>query len=234
MSIIIQIDDQKVDVTTLSTARILELYNQLAFELDKPQVKRFATRPKAEGRLIGIADEARQKGKATKQGLMFQGKLDEHQQAKSKGKTVTAADVFDNPTGWLGNGSKPAEKPAPASTPAPTPAPTAAPAAGTARWAKPKKEPASKIAYRPRPGSSQAMMYGLLARPEGIDIQDFCDIMKGEGIKDKTLHTPPSVWSCLRYLFVTSKGYGLSFDGSRIRLLVPADERDAAGSGKKA
>jgi hypothetical protein len=230
MSIIIQIDDQKLDVTTLSTARILELYNQLAFELDKPQVKRFATRPKAEGRLIGIADEARQKGKA-----------------KSKNNETLVNDsgtklVSDGPNSFKLELSESDQKlvekakkePAPASTPAPTPAPTAAPAAGTARWAKPKKEPASKIAYRPRPGSSQAMMYGLLARPEGIDIQDFCDIMKGEGIKDKTLHTPPSVWSCLRYLFVTSKGYGLSFDGSRIRLLVPADERDAAGSGKKA
>lgn len=209
MSIIIIIDDKQVDVSTLSTARIVELYNQLAFELGENTVSRFATRPKAEGRLIGIADRHRLAHPKPVKGaddLMFQGKLDKHQKAK--------------------------QEPAPAPKPSPAPAPAALVAPGAVRWAKAKREEPAKIAYKPRPGSSQAKMYDLLARPEGVDIQDFCDIMKGEGIKDKTLHTPPSVWSCLRYLFVTSKGYGLSFDGSRLQLLVPKDEREPVGKAK--
>lgn len=210
MSLFIIIDDTKVDVTTLTTARILELYNQLAFELGKPEVKRFSSRTTGESRLVGIADAAREARKG-------KGLLNETDQRQVKQEAEMR---------------KAEQKPAPAPTPKPTPAPTAPVAAGAPRWARPKKEPAAKIAYKPRPGSSQAIMYDALTQPGGIDIEQFCEAMKAAGIKDKTLHSPPSVWSCLRYLFVTSKGYGLTFDGRNIGLVVPKDERDPNGSKK--
>lgn len=230
MSIMIIIDDKQVDVTSLSTARIVELYNQLAFELDEDPVKRFATRPKAEGRLIAIADRHRlaHPKPAKKDDLMFQGKLAEHKQASELDDPDVKAMMATN--GGIAPAPKTVkESPAPAPKPSPAPAPAAPAAAGTPRWARPKDERPAKIAYKPRPGSSQAQMYDLLTQPGGIDINKFCAAMVKAGIKDKTLHTPPSVWSCLRYLFVTSKGYGLSFDGTHIQLLVPKDEREPNG-----
>ena len=75
-------------------------------------------------------------------------------------------------------------------------------------------------------------MYNLLTRPHGISIHAFCEEMKQ--FRDKTLRQPATVWSCLRYLFVTSKGYGLHFDGTNISLVVPADERDAVRAKQEA
>lgn len=101
------------------------------------------------------------------------------------------------------------------------------------RWARPKREEAAKIAYRPKADTVQAFMYGLLTTTGGVTMEVFCSLMKQHGTKDQTLYTPSMVWSALRYLFVSLRGYGLAFDGTKLSLLVPADERDAVkGEGK--
>jgi len=97
------------------------------------------------------------------------------------------------------------------------------------RWARPKHEAAGRIAYRPKDGSIQYVMYMSLTRQGGTPMEEFCAIMRDSGTRDKTLYTPPMVWSALRYLFVDRRGYGLDFDGQRLSLLVPKDERDGAG-----
>ena len=94
----------------------------------------------------------------------------------------------------------------------------------TPRWATPKEEKPAPKAYRPKSGTSQALIYDLLTVPEGMDIEAFCAEM------NKTLKvgiapwTPSNTWSCLRYLFCAGKGYGLRFDGHRLWLLVPKNE----------
>ncbi len=108
----------------------------------------------------------------------------------------------------------------------------AAPKEGkTPRWARPKHEDASRVAYKPKDGTIQHVMYLLLTRAGGTPMEEFCTIVEASGTKDKTLYTPPMVWSALRYLFVDRRGYGLDFDGARLSLLVPKDERDGAGKG---
>lgn len=220
MSLYIILDDSKLDVTTLSTARILELYNQLAFELGKPEVKRFSSRTTAESRIVGIADAARaaKKGK----GLLNKVEVETKDGPVEVDLNKLAIDPSKHPGGIE-------EKPAPALKPSPTPKATAPAAAGSPRWARPKKEAAAKVAYRPKTGSIQEQMYQWLTQPGGIPIEEFCQRAKATGMRDRSFFVPQSVWSGLRYLFVTSKGYGLSFDGSHIQLLIPADEREANG-----
>jgi hypothetical protein len=109
-------------------------------------------------------------------------------------------------------------------------------APATPRWRKPKKTPASKVAYRPRAGSLQERMYTLLTQcgpdgERGITVEEFCDFMAKAGAKP-TMTKHEQTWSNLGYLFVSLRGYGLEFDGSRIWLLVPKEERDAV-AGKK-
>lgn len=95
-------------------------------------------------------------------------------------------------------------------------------------WRRPKHENPSKIAYRPEDGTVQAGLYALLTKPGGIEMDAYCAAAKQLKTKDSTLFTPPSVWGALRYLFVTSRGYGLDFDGTKLQLLVPADERQSS------
>lgn len=100
-----------------------------------------------------------------------------------------------------------------------------APGTKTELWRRPKHEKAAKVAYRPKDGTIQATMYGLLTRPGGILVEEFCTIVEATGTRDKTLFTPSNVWAAMRYLYVASRGYGLDFDGQRLALIVPADER---------
>lgn len=116
--------------------------------------------------------------------------------------------------------------------PAPAPKKARQPVAeGREVWRRAKREPAQKVAYRPLPGSVQDGLYVLLTAEGGMTMEDYCAGAKLLKTRDGTLFTPPQVWGALRYLFVTKRGYGLDFDGKRIRLLVPADERS---TGKQA
>lgn len=115
-------------------------------------------------------------------------------------------------------------------------APRPAPAPATPRedreiWRRVKREEPEKVAYRPVPGSVQAGLYDLLTTEGGMTMEDYCAKAAQLNTRDKTLFTPPQVWGALRYLFVTKRGYGLDFDGQRIRLLVPADERSVPAKG---
>ena len=87
------------------------------------------------------------------------------------------------------------------------------------------------MAYRPRVGSLQERMYNLLTRPNpdgstGPTVEEFCEDQRAAGAAT-TMLKHEQTWSNLGYLFVSLRGYGLEFDGSRIWLLVPKDERDA-------
>jgi len=110
----------------------------------------------------------------------------------------------------------------------PTPPPTP-PVAPAERGRNPKRAQPAKIADRPRSGSQQRAAYELLTSPdypEGIEAQTFCDLMNPWVKPGATPWTPANTWGFLNYLLVSQKGYGLSFDGTRFRLLVPKDERD--------
>jgi hypothetical protein len=94
-------------------------------------------------------------------------------------------------------------------------------------WRKVKEEAPSKVAYRPKEGSVQDGLYKLLTKLEPMTMEAYCEGAKKLKTRDATLFTPAQVWGALRYLFVTKRGYGLKFDGTRIWLVVPADERAA-------
>lgn len=208
MQIIVQ--GQTYEVNQMETSAIIRLYNDMAFEMGETAVNRFATRGKAESRLIGMSDRYNE----------WLAKRPQAQKVEPEAPVVIEAVApVEAPAVQLTDTDTQQVKAEAATR-------RAAPVeAGSPRWARAKYEAPAKVAYRPRAGSSQAVMYSLLTRPNGIDIHDFCEEMKQ--FRDKTLHQPATVWSCLRYLFVTSKGYGLNFDGQRISLIVPADERDA-------
>lgn len=104
-------------------------------------------------------------------------------------------------------------------------APRAPAQPGKEVWRRVKHEAAQKVAYRPLEGSVQAGLYDLLTAEGGMTMEEYCDKARQLKTRDATLFTPPQVWGALRYLFVTKRGYGLDFDGSRIRLVLPADER---------
>ena len=95
-------------------------------------------------------------------------------------------------------------------------------------WRRAKHENASKVAYRPLDGTVQGELYKLLTREGGIPMEEYCEAAKQIKTKDATLFTPSSVWGALRYLFVTNRGYGLDFDGTKLALLVPNDERQSS------
>lgn len=105
----------------------------------------------------------------------------------------------------------------------------------TPRWRKPKKVAPAKVAYRPRAGSLQHRMYQMLTRESehgfGCTVEEFCEDQRQAGAAPTMLKLEQT-WSNLGYLFVSQKGYGLEFDGERIWLLVPADERDAVPAKK--
>lgn len=95
------------------------------------------------------------------------------------------------------------------------------------RWRRVKREEPQKVAYRPLPGSVQDGLYQLLTASPALTMEEYCARASELNTSDRTLFVAPQVWGALRYLFVTKRGYGLDFDGTHIRLIVPADERPA-------
>lgn len=197
-----------LNVKNTSLRELVGEYNAAARYLGETEIKKFADRETAERRVTAIVERAEAKrtgnGHAT--------------------DTIIVEDQFGTRVEIA------AKKPQEPSQTAPNP--PASPPPGSQRWQRAKEEAPSRVAYRPRKGTQQERIYDLLTRETGTEIVDFCSIMNAALDKGKQPWTPSNTWSGLRYLFVANRGYGLSFDGSRLRLLVPKDERDAAPGGK--
>jgi hypothetical protein len=88
-------------------------------------------------------------------------------------------------------------------------------------WRKPKSVKPGRRAYLPRPGSKQARMYELV-KGEGTTPEAFADAMNALNAGKWTAQT---VWGSLTYLFCKLRGYGLEFDGTTIRLVIPKEEQ---------
>lgn len=227
-----------IDVTRLSTRELASEYNAAARYLGEREINKFADRATAERRTIAImalAEEARKQGENVT--------IDRTQPVSVQ--AASAIQVNDSGTELVNTGpdhfrlrlseedrasiaEEAGERASTVETrETPTQAPVSAPPAssGRERWRRPKSEAPSKVAWLPRDNTVQRFMYDLLTRDGGIPITEFCARMAAAGYKDKSWLSPPGVWSGLRYIFVDQGGYGLTFDGNRLELLRPADER---------
>lgn len=215
------LNGETLDVQTLTTAQIIETYNTLAQAMgETTTVNRFSNRSRAESRFISICErwadyqEPAPVSRPVEEDI-FAAKQEEELLERLAPETVTLSPEDQQQVTAEAQGRP------------------AAPVSTSTRWAKPKREEPARVAYRARSGSLQQVMYLLLTREGGVTMSEFCEAMRATGTKDKTLYTPSSVWSALRYLFCALRGYGLSFDGTHLRLLVPADERESLPSKKK-
>ena len=102
--------------------------------------------------------------------------------------------------------------------------PLPAPAAKPERWRRPKRCEPGPVAYKPRAGSKQAVMYDLLTLAPRVSLERVCETMLAHGGSERSW-VPEKVWGELSFVLATQKGYGLDFDGTTIQLLIPADER---------
>lgn len=110
----------------------------------------------------------------------------------------------------------------------------AAKAGTTPRYLRSKAVAASKVGYLPK-GAKQVRMYELLTTREpesgrivGVTLEEFVQAMNDfNGNTDRGMWRVSEVWGPVSFLFATQKGYGLTFDGSRIALVIPASERTA-------
>ena len=225
------------DYSTTALGTLVSMYNDAAFELQRPMINRFADRKTAERRTAAIREEL--KGQRVEK--------DTHRDYPREAdgvKTVGLIEITPNPTmaaaviaaeqslghhgpkdrdkGVLNEAVKDAIAEQSDKTP---------PAAQPERWRQPKKWPAGKTAYRPRPGSLQAEAYALLTQPGGILVEAFSDAMKAKckpGVKNWDLTV---LWSNITYTLCSGHGYGAEFDGARVWLIVPRDERDPVHKG---
>lgn len=195
----------EADFSTVTMADLRTTYNNAADELGMTSVKKFADRETAVRRVTQIMKQL------------------EEQQRTAKLPEDASSGVVAPPVERLQAAVREAIDAPP---PVTTPAVAAAPAPKPEAWRKPKHLNASKVAYRPRADSVQARQYALLTQEGGITLEAFCAAGPSTGTKDKSFLSPAGVWSGLNYLFVSLKGYGLDFDGTHIRLLVPGDERE--------
>ena len=223
----------------MNSSQLLELYNLVSSNLGRGRVKRFADMKTAIKRTWKILQE-----------YAAQPDEDFAMSPEELARQAPRAALHDHVTGAIERGEKqpiaaieltPEDKAqikAEAAARAPAPgAPSEALLQAMAAnrkvptaekpplWRRPKHEDPAKTAYRPRAGTLQATMYDLLTTPGGILIEAFCDAVKATGTRDRTLFTAPNVWAAMRYLYVANRGYGLDFDGQRLALLVPKDER---------
>lgn len=209
-------------LSNLSTPELLELYNCVAGNIGKGRVNRFADRSKAIARTWAILEqyEAWLKESADD----FEATEEELAQQKGRAPVEEAppAPKADKPKVEL-----PPEDKAQIAAEARDRKETKAPATKVERWRTPKRREPSKRCYMPRPGSKQDKAYQLLTQEGGIRVEDFCAKMRAldtAGKNSTEWKEPGTIWGGLNYLFVTQKGYGLDFDGERIRLLIGAEE----------
>lgn len=208
-------DMTTLNPTGMTTKSLLDLYNEHAFELGEPQVARFADRASAERRTIAMHDR------------VVKARADEKAQAAAAPRPTPQVEALP---GMTPLGIKPVETEGlghhgPKARDRVSEVASAAVKSAAPRWARPKAEEPGAVAYRPKAGTVQAAMYDLLTREDGVDIEDFCAVMVRSGNKDKSWQHPSGVWSGLRYVFCALRGYGLRFDGARLTLQVPKDER---------
>lgn len=198
---------------TLTGPQLLDLYNLVSANLGKGRVKRFADRKAAEKRTWAILEEYDAAfTDAAGEPPAGRSETEAKQKAAAKPK-AQAAQLSKEDKAQVKAEAK--DRKASAST-----------AAGE-RWRTPKRREPSKRCYMPRPGSKQDVAYQLLTQEGGIRVEDLCKKMAAldkSGKNTTEWKEPGTIWGSLNYLFVTQKGYGLEFDGERIRLLKGKEE----------
>lgn len=195
-----------LDDPTVTSPGLLEVYNLVSANLGRGRVKRFADLNSARRRTWAILEEYDTQGPA---GTDTSAPAPKKETAKPKGEKVqlTEADKASIK-------QEAADRKATAST-------------TVERWRTPKRREPSKRCYMPRPGSKQDTAYKLLTQEGGIRVEDLCTEMSKldtVGKNSTEWKEPGTIWGSLNYLFVTQKGYGLDFDGERIKLLIGKEE----------
>lgn len=186
----------------LSGPELVELYNLVSSNLGRGRVKRFATPAAGVKRTWKLLEEYDNEGPAEEAPAP---KADKPKQVELSETEKASIKTEAKDRKAAGEGSK------------------------VERWRTPKSRPASKVCYKPRAGSKQAKAYELLTRKGGIKVEDFCSEMSKLDTAGKNTtewKEPGTIWGGLNYLFVSQKGYGLEFDGERIKLIIGAEERD--------
>lgn len=222
-----------ISVPALSGPELLELYNLVSSNLGKGRVKRFSDTKAAIRRTWAILEEYQQTVEA--------------EEASQKAPEVPAPKPNETPVNDSGtklvNTGKDAfkvelsEKDRASIKQEAADRKAQKPATKVERWRTPKRREPSKRCYMPRPGSKQDQAYQLLTQEGGIRVEDFCSAMAAldkDGKNSTEWREPGTIWGGLNYLFVTQKGYGLEFDGERIRLLKGAEEVPFTNPSKKA
>jgi hypothetical protein len=198
---------QAIPLSGLNGGQLLELYNLVSANLGRGRVKRFADTKSAIRRTWAILEEYDAQGPA---GAETPAAAPKKGTSKPKGEAVQLSD-----TDKAQIKQEAADRKASTST------------TTVERWRTPKRREPSKRCYMPRPGSKQDVAYKLLTQEGGIRVEDLCTEMSKldkAGKNSTEWKEPGTIWGSLNYLFVTQKGYGLDFDGERIRLLVGKDE----------
>ncbi len=214
-------------MTDLGGPALISLYNLVASNLGQGAVRKFADLSKGRTRtwakLVGWHSQPDDFS-------MSQEELDKQQGRKKSEPAVQLSDEDKQQIAQEAAARKPAEVPKSEQLLQAAAAARKTPTTGGRGniWRRAKHENPSKVAYRPEAGTVQGELYALLTREGGILMEDYCEAAKQIKTKDATLFTPSSVWGALRYLFVTKRGYGLDFDGQKLQLLVPADERQSS------
>lgn len=229
-----------IDFTNVPTAELVATHNECAEALGINPVKKFSDRATAEKRTRFVLSQilpAKRPGRFREEPALPGGaKALEAKKADMDVKPPPPRKMTDAEANAAAQKNSAAIRGEAPESADPTTDPAVAPlvahllankkAPAGPRWRKPKKVAPSKIAYRPKPNSLQQQMYNMLTAPGGVTVEAFCAAMEAAGAKP-TMTRPEQTWSNLGYLFVSLRGYGLEFDGQRIWLLVPADERDA-------
>lgn len=196
-----------LDDPTVTSPGLLEVYNLVSANLGRGRVKRFADLNSARRRTWDILEEYDTQGPA---GTDTSTPAPKKEAAKPRGEKVqlTEADKASIK-------QEAADRKAATST------------STVERWRTPKRREPSKRCYMPRPGSKQDAAYKLLTQEGGIRVEDLCTEMSKldtVGKNSTEWKEPGTIWGSLNYLFVTQKGYGLDFDGERIKLLIGKEE----------
>lgn len=212
-----------LDDSTVTSPGLLELYNLVSSNLGRGRVKRFADLNSARRRTWAILEEYQQTVEA--------------EEASQKAPEVPAPKPNETPVNGsgtkLGNTGKDAfkvelsEKDRASIKQEAADRKASGEGSKVERWRTPKRREPSKRCYMPRPGSKQDVAYKLLTQEGGIRVEDFCAQMSALDTSGKNTtewKEPGTIWGGLNYLFVTQKGYGLEFDGKRIRLLKGVEE----------
>lgn len=224
-SVYVQDQDREdfLGLSNMTGTQLVRMYNELQFELGSDaEVARFADTKSAIRRTWAKLVEYAQAKPETQMKGSVKAADAPHPAIKSITSTQPAAPAKER----LKASAAAAVKAKPVTAPA---------TEKKAVWRRAKNENAGKTAYRPEAGTVQAQLYDILTRePGGILMEDYCAAAQKVKTKDATLFTPSSVWGALRYLFVTNRGYGLDFDGAKLKLLVPTDERQSSRKMKQA